>query len=488
MNNNEKLYEKFLDIDCPKSKKNYLDFKRIKEYLKVENIFDSNYEQNIPDWIEEIKNTDFDEKGNRQYSNALSKYQKFLELKNIFIPSKKNLEEDFRNYLRTQFDERKTTIDTYIRVLKKPTTIKAVNEVTNNNFSSVFSFNIRLSGEKIEKCVQKFAEYKTKEEEYYIKNIPAAFKQYTTFLDTLEATTSNFPTCFLQSIYFGTPGSGKSYKVNEIVNGQNCTRVTFHPDTDYAAFVGSYKPTKKGNALTYEFVPQAFTNAYVAAWKNTETPYYLVIEEINRGNCSQIFGDLFQLLDREYSIKAATDLGVFLKKELGKENYGIKDDNLKLPQNLHILATMNTSDQSLFPIDSAFKRRWAWEYVPIDYENEVSKTFEITVAETKYGWHDFLKTVNEQIKTVTDSEDKQMGNFFIKASVDESEFKNKVMFYLWSEICKEEYGTQNNFFRYNNHNEEKEFSFNDLYSNSNGTDILQKFFEYLGIKPAENIE
>jgi len=297
----------------------------------------------------------------------------------------------------------------------------------------------------------------------------------------------------LQKIYFGTPGSGKSYKVNEFVreivgvDDKNCTRVIFHPDTDYASFVGSYKPITEEKEITYEFVPQAFTNAYIKAWKNLEQIHFLVIEEINRGNCAQIFGDLFQLLDREYSVDVDTDLSKYLKAELGENNNGIKNDKLELPPNLYILATMNTSDQSLFPMDSAFKRRWDWEYVPINY-NAPSKEFTITIGESKYNWHEFLKAINEKIKLVTESEDKQMGNFFIKSSIEEKEFKSKVMFYLWSEICKEEFGTQNknNFFRYKTEGTEetKEFSFNELYDDEKvGTEILKKFFEYLPIKP-----
>jgi len=256
--------------------------------------------------------------------------------------------------------------------------------------------------------------------------------------------------------------------------------------------------------ITYEFTPQVFTNAYVQAWKKQAEAVeqkkqaekvYIVIEEINRGNCAQIFGDLFQLLDRKedgtstYKIRADQDLANYLMKELGEQHPAIAGGNLRLPTNLHIIATMNTSDQSLFPMDSAFKRRWDWEYVPIDYrENVNSGKFEISIGDKKdkktYHWVDFLKAVNERILTSTDSEDKQMGNFFIKHSVEEKEFKSKVMFYLWHEVCKDEYHTKNNFFRTIIGDEEKEFSFNELHE-ENGTDILVGFMQYLGVKPLE---
>lgn len=292
-----------------------------------------------------------------------------------------------------------------------------------------------------------------------------------------------------QRIYFGTPGSGKSKKVERDVlpDDENLVfRTTFHPDTDYSSFVGCYKPVMNGGKVSYEFSPQVFTDAYVAAWNNLENKYYLVIEEINRGNCAQIFGDLFQLLDRdketgfsEYPIKADKDLKDYLEKpsEDGplKNKDGIKDGKLKLPPNLNIIATMNTSDQSLFPMDSAFKRRWNWEYVPIKYEGVESSEYKINIPNSSYiKWVDFLKKINKIILEKTDSEDKQMGNFFIKGNIDEKDFNDKVMFYLWSEICKDLFHTNDNFFR----TKEREFSYNELYE-EDGPDLLLGFFEYI---------
>ena len=290
-----------------------------------------------------------------------------------------------------------------------------------------------------------------------------------------------------QIIFFGTPGSGKSYKVNELIKGKKFHRTTFHPDSDYASFVGCYKPTMKDGEISYSFTPQVFTEAYVDAWKNPKEEVYLVIEEINRGNCAQIFGDLFQLLDRNsddrsyYPITADSDLRDYLYGVLGEGHEGIKDGKLCLPPNLRIFATMNTSDQSLFPMDSAFKRRWDWKYVPVDYI-EPKSNFTITLGEEKYRWLEFLKIVNQRIFKATNSEDKQMGNFFIKAHVRGSEFKSKVMFYLWNEVCRDEYGTQNNFFRFMQNDKDIEFSFNDLYQ-TDGCEKLQGFMEYLGVLP-----
>lgn len=301
---------------------------------------------------------------------------------------------------------------------------------------------------------------------------------------------SNAP---LQKIWFGTPGSGKSYAVKKFIKDRNgeMFRTTFHPDSDYATFVGSYKPVKKDNGLTYEFVPQTFTEAYMAAWKEhgeeSGKEIFLVIEEINRGNCAQIFGDIFQLLDRgadgmsEYPIKADKDLCKYLESDeaLGSGHPGIAGGNLRLPANLHVYATMNTSDQSLFPMDSAFKRRWDWEYVSIDLKCPESQ-FKITIGDTVYSWPSFLEKVNERIHTLSDSEDKQMGNFFIKNDVGVEEFKSKVMFYLWSEVCKE-YEKSGSFFK-NKRSGDAEFTFNSLFPTNDVTNsILQGFMEYLGV-------
>lgn len=257
----------------------------------------------------------------------------------------------------------------------------------------------------------------------------------------------------IQQILFGAPGTGKSHTLNSDANitEQNSIRTTFHPDSDYSTFVGCYKPTKdeESGEITYDFTPQAFTNAYVAAWKNAQTPFFLIIEEINRGNCAQIFGDIFQLLDRDeygyssYKTTPDQDLANFISKQF--ENTDIDDEELKsgkkmqLPPNLHIWATMNTSDQSLFPIDSAFKRRWDWRYIPIDYTD---RGHFIACGDTQYSWADFLQKVNDKVEAVTQSEDKKLGYWFMGNGAEQKEitidrFVSKVIFYLWNDVFKD---------------------------------------------------
>lgn len=306
-----------------------------------------------------------------------------------------------------------------------------------------------------------------------------------------EITCKNSCLMPLQQIFYGAPGTGKSFKIKRDTKNQSKIRTTFHPDSDYSTFVGCYKPTmnedvkydKEGNEksctkqIEYAFVAQAFLKAYVKAWKfycsaedGTAKAQYLIIEEINRGNCAQIFGDLFQLLDRNedgystYPIVADTDIQKYLSKEFEKVNipdslnviYNDYDGNiaedikngtvLTLPNNFYIWATMNTSDQSLFPIDSAFKRRWDWKYMPIDTQKE---NWKIEVNGQKYSWTTFLEKVNKQIFDVTKSEDKKLGFYFCRANnhvVDAEKFVGKVIFYLYNDVFKD-YGYDRKIFQ-----------------------------------------
>lgn len=291
------------------------------------------------------------------------------------------------------------------------------------------------------------------------------------------------PSLSLQQIFYGAPGTGKSHTIKEETKESDVIRTTFHPDTDYSTFVGAYKPTtallpicdelgqpmKIGattlhkEQIVYEFVAQSFLQAYVNAWKkfDKDDKQYLVIEEINRGNCAQIFGDLFQLLDRndygfsDYPIKADADMKrqlqkafaglVIAQKDKINAMYEGKDivsqvlngDILLLPNNLYIWATMNTSDQSLFPIDSAFKRRWDWTYMPI---SDAEKNWIIEVDGSKYDWWQFLEKINEKIGSITNSEDKKLGYFFCKAQdgvISAKTFVGKVIFYLWNDVFKD---------------------------------------------------
>ena len=251
---------------------------------------------------------------------------------------------------------------------------------------------------------------------------------------------------------------------------------------DKGAAVGEeYLTCSNDSRIIYSFIPQTFLNAYIRAYQTNEN-VYLIIEEINRGNCAQIFGDLFQLLDRdrtgksEYTIKADADLKTFLEEKLGKDNDGIKNGELCLPSNLYIYATMNTSDQSLFPIDSAFKRRWDWEYEPIKYEN--TEWF-IDIDGLKYRWSEFQKEVNTRILKDTGSEDKMLGDYFVNPPtkvISYNLFRNKILFYLWNDVCKD--GDADIF------PTDADFSFSKLYDDGS-KQLIISMMDKLKLKPID---
>lgn len=337
-----------------------------------------------------------------------------------------------------------------------------------------------------------FGVYKSNLGKYYLYFIPRPLyenfiKMFVSFAPNVSVQAStdrpNRKNGILQQIFYGAPGTGKSHTIEEETKEEDVIRITFHPDTDYSTFVGAYKPTtallpicdelgqpmKIGTTtlhkeqIVYEFVAQSFLQAYVNAWEKYDKgdKQYLVIEEINRGNCAQIFGDLFQLLDRndygfsDYPIKADTDMKRQLQKAFAGLSIAQRDkvnamyegkdvvsqvlcgDILLLPSNLYIWATMNTSDQSLFPIDSAFKRRWDWTYMPI---SNAEKHWVIEVGGNSYDWWKFLEKINEKIGSTTNSEDKKLGYFFCKAQngvISAKTFVGKVIFYLWNDVFKD---------------------------------------------------
>ena len=372
--------------------------------------------------------------------------------------------------------------------------------------------------------------------------------------DKLNAiATSDIPSTPRQRIFFGAPGTGKSYSLNEeakslVSNKSNhIERVTFHPDYTYANFVGSYKPimkqsdiacldddskkvlsvlnnrtittqekydalyesfkstdgltrlpiilglyfddsfeTKKedgtkasnnnsvernhGRAIrkyvqllseesykekiAYEYVPGPFIRLLVKALQNPEAPYVLIVEEINRANVAAVFGDVFQLLDRnndgesEYSITTTADMRAYLQRELGKD----KDvTTIKIPSNLFIWATMNSADQGVYPMDTAFKRRWTFSYYGLDDEENnlsaaaIKPRFELGKSNKLISWNSLRKAINDELSTDTYNinEDKLMGPFFLKeealkdnTSFNEA-FKNKVLMYLFDDVVKQ---------------------------------------------------
>ncbi|MBQ0090333.1 MAG: hypothetical protein KBT27_13485 [Prevotellaceae bacterium] len=435
----------------------------------------------------------------------------------------------------------------------------------------------------------------------FVDSITAIYQSFSRSLNLIDANRNKFDghkTANLQQIFYGAPGTGKSHEIDKNTNEGNRIRTTFHPDYDYASFVGCYKPTKESRSdrynvdelvkklketknsgttypcqkfatkywkslrdlnqiaikellnkaglsetfnvevskgvavgqelslqtsnsnITYSFIPQAFIKAYVEAWRrycqpeNTDKDFYLIIEEINRGNCAQIFGDLFQLLDRtntgfsRYSVETENDLQRFLIEDETFKfdislNEDIADDNgkviasaidvmngkvLVLPPNFHIWATMNTSDQSLFPIDSAFKRRWDWKYMPIKYSNKDWKV--VLIGNTSVEWVKLQQKLNDLIYDATESEDKMLGDWFVKADtnnvISEEVLVGKIIFYLWNDVAKVDAGKLFDL-EIEKHGRKCKVSFSDFYNNDGtiNSDVVKKWLKQIDVLKEE---
>lgn len=424
--------------------------------------------------IEEYLSTD-EEIENKEIFYILHFYkdiellQKFKEDKNEFLKWKEKNRE-YEDFLKKKLKSggnysKKTTIED-IKILYY------LHKLQENKTESILSFTIDF-----------LKKLKMDISEEYIKNI----KKYDEIIEIIfkeKIEDSNFIIDEFysidkphQRIFFGAPGTGKSYLLNEDAKKyfeNNYERVTFHPNYMYGNFIGTFKPfpvkLEDGNeTIMYKYIPGILLRLLIKAIKDPYTKYLLVIEEINRANTAAVFGDFFQLLDRnsndesEYEIAVSEDLKLYLEKQFDKNNLtenekrylGENLDKITLPPNFYIWATMNSTDQGVMPLDTAFKRRWEFEYIGINDAYDKSKdengksefdTYNFKANENELAnWNDFRIKINEILSKCHVPEDKLLGPYFISKSILESgdpdkirnAIKNKVLMYLYEDAGKQ---------------------------------------------------
>lgn len=356
---------------------------------------------------------------------------------------------------------------------------------------------------------QEFIDFKNKVNEY-IKdgNVQSAFKMYEEILESLGNNTNKPLTgnygevnAGINLIIYGAPGTGKSHYVEKAMGLDNgsITRVIFHPEYTYFDFIGQYRPkpvykNKDGKFLDnyiseynellepfidYKFVPGPFTNVLVKAWNNKDKVYTLLIEELNRADAAAVFGDIFQLLDRKengaskYGIEPSAEWGEYLKDKV--KSYTGK---VIIPANMNIIATMNSADQGVYMLDTAFKRRWDYEFRPINLKEFSNKDAAIKYKEKTIKWVDFIEAINNELGKGQIPEDRRIGQFFVPPDkFSENPDGNikavkKVLFYLWDDVLR---------------NNDRQIIFrNDIdsmtrlferYNNGNGKDIFSSTLE-----------
>lgn len=360
-----------------------------------------------------------------------------------------------------------------------------IKEVESVSGDQAFNTHLVLTKDKVEELLGLRGEALTKNQIMTIlaqfeedNNIKSKEALETTYDVNFSFAKKNFVTGFKSKyprnlIVFGAPGTGKSFMVNKaketlLLDGGEYERVTFYPDYSYSKFVGTYKPvaTKDEDgkdSITYSFVPGPFMRMLAKALKNAQSttvhPYLLIIEEINRANAASVFGDVFQLLDRdsdnvsEYSICVSDDIKKYLEEKLG--TFISDSAEIRIPDNMFIWATMNSADQGVFPMDTAFKRRWDFKYIGVDDSQDGVNCFVDLVegdSESRINWNCFRKAINEKLLDVCRiNEDKLLGPYFLSKRVIESDesgniinqkafreaFKNKVIMYLYEDAARQ---------------------------------------------------
>tara|TARA_R110002033_G_scaffold169668_1_gene210751 strand:+ start:6009 stop:7388 length:1380 start_codon:yes stop_codon:yes gene_type:complete len=354
------------------------------------------------------------------FENILNNYNEFRLHQNY-------VEDDWRGLFSEYLSDDIVNALSTVQTLPLFSVINKVNHIINEIEEPFTLRTMALSIERISNVI------------VYLK------KQIPNNEEYIESITSTSAGAGENIIYYGAPGTGKSHKIDELATYENSIRTVFHSETQYSDFVGCLKPCMIGTDISYQFRPGPFSLALVKAANEPENQYFLVIEEINRAVAAAVFGDIFQLLDRradgrsQYSIDVVdADFKNYLEIHAASL---LVNGKLILPANLSILATMNSSDQAVMPMDSAFKRRWQFEYVSIEGDEYPQGDFVINVGTEQFAvsWEVLSKVINAQLSEAQIPEDRLLGPWF----VSEKELENsqamlagKLSMYLWEDVLR----------------------------------------------------
>ncbi|EAQ96086.1 AAA family ATPase [Congregibacter litoralis] len=259
-------------------------------------------------------------------------------------------------------------------------------------------------------------------------------------------------------IFYGAPGTGKSYTIDQSVIAEFAFKTVFHAETMNADFLGSVKPTMGEDSsgsqlLTYEYMPGAFLRALTSAIENPENHYWLVIEELNRAPAAAVFGEIFQLLDRRLDGRSTYEIDFpdALCEKYVNSRLSTSIDRLYIPSNLSLYASMNSSDQGVLPLDTAFKRRWIFHYIPLDFDQgctecDLEIVFEDNVLKV-VPWRRLAEAINVLLSDIDIPEDRHLGPYFISVNdLKETErlLTGKLFMYLWDDVLR--HGLRNTLF------------------------------------------
>ncbi|PIP98559.1 MULTISPECIES: AAA family ATPase [unclassified Shewanella] len=353
------------------------------------------------------------------FENILNNYNEFRLHQNY-------VEDDWRRLFSEYLSDDIVNALSTVQTLPLFSVINKVNHIINEIEEPFTLRTMALSIERISNVIV-----------YLKKQIPNNEKY-------IESITSTSTSAGENIIYYGAPGTGKSHKIDGLATDGNSIRTVFHSETQYSDFVGCLKPCMVDGDISYQFRPGPFSLALVKA-ASDEQQCFLVIEEINRAAAAAVFGDIFQLLDRrtdgrsQYSIDVVdADFKGYLETRAASL---LVNGKLILPANLSLLATMNSSDQAVMPMDSAFKRRWQFEYVSIEGDVYPRGDFVINVGTELFSvsWEVLSKVINAQLSEAQIPEDRLLGPWFIS----EKELENsqgmlagKLSMYLWEDVLR----------------------------------------------------